>query len=258
MTLDWRRLSRDELDRGLNNSAAVANSSEILAGWDQRGRALRSTRELIYGPAPRNRIDLFGERVGAPLFVFVHGGYWQARSRENFYFLAEGPLARGFNAAFVGYTLAPDASLDAIVGEVRSALDLLDRELGAPLFLGGWSAGGHLAVTVSDRPSVYGTLAISGIYDLEPIRHSYLNDKLQLDEAAARRNSPIHRPRAQTPLALAVGSAELPLVHDQTLAYAAANDLPVQELDGANHFTILDALAAPDGALTETLVRLAS
>jgi acetyl esterase/lipase len=255
MSKDWQKMSRDELDRGLNNTAAVANSAEILAGWDQRSAALRRTRELAYGPAPRNRIDLFGDRPGAPLFVFIHGGYWQARSRENFYFLAEGPLARGFNVAFVGYSLAPDASLDAIVGEVRNALDLLDREIGAPIYLGGWSAGAHLAVMTSEQAC--GVLAISGIYDLEPVRHSYLNDKLRLDEDSASRNSPIHRPRPQATLALAVGSAELTLVHDQTIAYAAKIGAPVQEIDGANHFTILDELASPAGALTETLVRLA-
>ncbi|MDB5366301.1 MAG: alpha/beta hydrolase [Rhodospirillales bacterium] len=259
----WRELDQDALDRGLNNTAGVADSAAILAGWDRRSAAFREScddrREIVYGPKPRNRIDLFGARPGAPLFVFVHGGYWQSRSRENFHFLAEGPMSRGLDVAMVGYTLAPDATLDAIIGEVRSALDELDRETAAPLLLGGWSAGAHLAVMAGDRPSVRGTLAISGIYDLEPVRHSYLNQKLQLDEAASLRNSPMRRLlRPSAKLALAVGGAELPLVRGQTLDYAAALGVPVQAIAGANHFTILDQLASPDGVLTETLAKLAS
>ncbi len=41
------------------------------------------------------------------------------------------------------------------------------------------------------HPQVKAGMAISGIYDLEPIRHSYLNVKLGLDDAISRRNSPM-------------------------------------------------------------------
>src|SRR5262249_9532478 len=84
---DWRKLSRDELDRGLNNSEAVAGSAEIVAGWDARSAELRKRYhghlDLRYGPRERNRIDFLKVRDAAPTLLFIHGGYWQARAKEN-------------------------------------------------------------------------------------------------------------------------------------------------------------------------------
>src|SRR5262249_886320 len=103
-------------------------------------------------------------------------------------------------------------------------------------------------------------VAISGIYDLEPIRHSYLNDKLRLDEATSRRNSPMMQPGGPPkPLSLVVGSAELPLLRKQTAdfaGYRARHGLPVtyEEIPGADHFTILNDMIAPNGRITN-LVR---
>ena len=111
------------------------------------------------------------------------------------------------NVALIGYTLAPQKRLDGIVAEIRAALDWLDEKYGNKLLVSGWSAGGHLTAMAMNHPAVKAGLAISGIYDLEPIRHCYVNDKLGLDEAEARRNSP--GPTAK-PLVLAYGADELP------------------------------------------------
>ena len=191
--VDWRSLDRDGLDAAFNNAAAVADSAAIVADWESRSAALRLLHaeglDLAYGPRPRNRIDFLQAGPGAPTLVFLHGGYWQMRSKELFAFVAAGPLAAGINVALVGYTLAPEATIDEMVGEVRAALDWLTAELpargGDPdrIFLSGWSAGAHLAVMALDHPSVRGCLAISGLYDLEPIRFCYVNDKLGLDAA---------------------------------------------------------------------------
>jgi acetyl esterase/lipase len=151
------------------------------------------------------------------------------RAKENFTFVATGPLMIGMNVARVGYTLAPAASMDEIVAEIGSALDWLTAELPAldgdpeKLLLSGWSAGAQLAAMNMHHPSVRGCLAISGIYDLEPMRHCYVNDKLGLDEAMALRNSPIRlQPSAKVPLAIVVGGAELPLMRQQSADYAGA------------------------------------
>ena len=265
--VDWRSLDRASLDKAYNNAAAVANSAALVAAWERRSAILRQqysgTLDLSYGPRPRNRIDFLKSGApAAPTLIFLHGGYWQMRSKEAFTFVASGPLSAGINVALVGYTLAPEISIDEMVAEIRRALDWLVSGLPAlgadpsKIFLSGWSAGAHLAAVAMDHPSVRGCVAISGIYDLEPMRHCYVNDKLGLDEDAARRNSPIRQQSSPAlPLAIVVGGAEAPLMYQQSADYAAerANrGLPVafHEIPGADHFSILEDMERADGRLT--------
>ena len=268
--LDWRQLSQEERDRGLNNGAAVANSGEIVAGWDRLSGEMRARYpqhlDLRYGPRERNRIDFLKSAEAGPTLVFIHGGYWQTRAKENFTLFAAGPLAHGINVALIGYTLAPDVSIDDIIREISSGLDFLVEKL--PVLGGdadrivvcGWSAGGHLTSMALAHPRVKAGLAISGIYDLEPIRHSYLNAKLGLDANASERNSPLRQAGgSDKPLSLVVGSAELPLLRKQTsdfAAHRAALGLPViyEEIAGADHFSIMDEMASPQGRIM-TLIR---
>jgi arylformamidase len=250
-------MDRAALDAAYNNSAAVANSAEIVADWQRRSEALRAqharTMDLRYGEAERNRLDYFEAKEGAPLLVFIHGGYWQSRSKELFAFLVPGPLAHGINVALVGYTLAPDKRLDGIVAEIRCALDWISLNVSnSAIYVSGWSAGGHLTAMAMSHAAVRGGLAISGIYDLEPIRLCYLNEKLRLDEEEARRNSPLFHPAAfDKRLILAYGQAELPELKRQSERYAATLlGAALRPLPGHNHFTILEELASPSGALT--------
>jgi len=117
--------------------------------------------------------------------------------KEDHAFLAEGTMSSGINLAVIEYTLAPAARLDRIVAEVRRAVRWLAEHLGdygadpSRLYVSGHSAGGHLTATTIVLPAVRGGIAISGIYDLEPIRLNYLNEKLGLDAAEAERNSPL-------------------------------------------------------------------
>ena len=114
-----------------------------------------------------------------------------------------------------------------------------------------------------DDPRVAGGVAISGIYDLEPIRLNYLNEKLRLDPDETARNSPIrHLPATVSPLVVAVGLGELPELVRQSEAYWAAwhaRDLPGQyvPLAGHDHFSILEELARPGGRLLAALRKLA-
>ena len=268
---DWRKMNQEELDRGLDNGLAVANSSDIVAGWEQRSADMRMCHadhlDLRYGPRERNRIDFLKARAEqSPTLLFIHGGYWQNRAKEVFTLFAEGPLAHGINVALIGYTLAPDATLDEIVAEIHAGIDFLGQQLpalggdGKGIVVSGWSAGGHLAAMVLSHAGVRAGLGISGIYELEPIRHSYLNVKLGLDEAASRRNSPMMQTDGPPkPLSLVAGSAELPLLRKQTAdfaSYRATHALPVtyEEIPAANHFTIMNEMSAPEGRIT-TLIR---
>src|SRR5712691_11528355 len=95
--LDWRAMSREEVDRGLNNGAAVAGSADIIAGWEKRSAAQRQKHpqhlDVRYGPRERNRIDFPQAGDKAPTLLFIHGGYWQHRDKELFTLVAEGPMA---------------------------------------------------------------------------------------------------------------------------------------------------------------------
>jgi len=270
--LDWRKMRREEVDRGLNNGMAVTGSADIIAGWERSSARLRQQHsqhlDLRYGPGERNRIDFLKARDAASTLLFIHGGYWQHRAKEVFTVVAEGPMAHGINVALIGYTLAPDATLDVIVAEIHAGIDYLAGRLaglGATtdgIVVSGWSAGGHLASMALSNPHVRAGVAISGIYDLEPIRNSYLNEGLRLNEAMSLRNSPVmHSGRPMKPLSLAVGDAELPLLRKQSSDLAghyARYGLPLsyEEIPGANHFTVIDEMIAPGGRIT-TLIRQA-
>jgi arylformamidase len=267
---DWRTMSQQDRDLGLNNGVAVAGSADIVAGWERRSTEMRTRYsdhlDLRYGPRERNRIDFLKVAENGPMLVFIHGGYWQHRAKEMFALFAAGPMAHGINVALIGYTLAPDATLDEIVAEIHRALNFLGEQLPAlggdasRIVVSGWSAGGHLTAMALAHPQVKAGIGISGIYDLEPIRHSYLNVKLGLDDAMSRRNSPIMQAGgAMKPLALVVGSAELPLLRKQTADFAchrARFGLPVtyEEIPGADHFTIMNEMASPTGQIT-TLIK---
>jgi arylformamidase len=267
---DWRGMSQQDRDLGLNNGVAVAGSGDMVAGWERRSAEMRAQYsdhlDLRYGPRERNRIDFFKAAEKGPTLLFIHGGYWQMRAKEVFAIFAGGPMAHGINVAMIGYTLAPDATLDEIVAEIDQGLDFLAEKLPAlgadpnRIVVSGWSAGGHLTSMALSHRHVKAGMAISGIYDLEPIRHSYLNVKLGLDEAMSRRNSPMTQAGgAMKPLVLVAGSAELPLLRQQTADFAghrAKYGLPVtyEEIPDADHFTIMNELISPTGRIT-TLVR---
>jgi arylformamidase len=210
---------RSALDAQYNLRAAVPEHLSYFARYEATSRALRARRrgrlDLAYGATPRQAIDLFlPETTSAPLLVFIHGGYWQSRDRKDFSFVAEPWLERGVAVALIGYELAPAVRMDVIVEQVRTGLAWLHRHASSHdcdpsrLFLAGHSAGGHLAAMAlaTDRrrrglpeDTIKGVCAISGVFDLEPIRLCYLNEVVGLDEDEARRNSP-NSPPAVRPL----------------------------------------------------------
>lgn len=268
--LVYRGFTQEELDDAYDNTKAVVDSAEWLKGFDKRSDAMAaqfsSTMDLTYGVRPRNKFDFFScGDVQAPLFVFIHGGYWQMRCKETFRFLAKGPLANGFN---VGYTLAPELSLSGIVHEIRMAIrELRSRadELGFDansIYVSGWSAGAHLCISVLDEIGVQGALAISGIYDLEPISKSYLNKNLFLTADNINRLSPARLPLIKKPAVVVSGSAELSELRRQSYEFAmlrATACIPgtYSLLNGHNHFSILTELENPRGILSQMLCMLA-
>lgn len=261
----WATLSQAARDAAYNNNLAVADSAALIERRNAASAAFRKQHptglDVPYGPAPRQRWDLFAANsAAAPCLVFIHGGYWQRNTREDFAAFADGIMAHGWSAAMVGYSLAPDVSLTAIVGEIGQALDWLGRNgashglAGGPIVVSGWSAGGHLTAMALSHPRVAAGLAISGVYELAPIRDTYLDEKLRLSDEEIATLSPLRLPAVAKPLAIAYGTNELPaLVADSRDLHArrqaAGAPGPLVPIAGADHFTILEELRRPDGAL---------
>ncbi|WP_334146713.1 alpha/beta hydrolase [Hyphomicrobium sp.] len=259
-------------DLAFDNLAAAPDGPVLLARLAKASAVIRAqfpaTMDLPYGSAPRARIDLLPGRVDMPCLVYFHGGYWQMNSREMFTALAEGVRAHGWSAAFVGYTLAPEASLTAIVREIGVAIDWLNERSAAsgvhgPLVAAGSSAGGLLAALALEHQVVIGGMAMSGIFELAPLRDTFLNVKLKLTDEEISDLSPIRRPVVAKPFALAIGSAELPAVAANTYAFHALRRFggrcdPLVEVPGANHFSILEELRDPQSALVHELLAVSN
>jgi arylformamidase len=269
--MNWGALSRAERDAAYDNISAVTDSFFLNAARAEASLTFRAAHpdhlDLPYGPRERNTWDLFpASNPEAPCLVFIHGGYWQRNSKDQFASLMAGPLALGWSAAVPGYTLAPDASLTDIAAEIVAALDWLavngkEHGISGPVVLSGWSAGGHLTALCLGHPLVRAGLAISGIFELGPIRDTNLNDKLRLTDDEIAMLSPLRLPMADKPLAIAYGTAELPpLVADSRNLHArrSAAHLPgtLIPVAGGNHFTIVNELRDERGILTRHLPTL--
>jgi arylformamidase len=268
----WDRLSRAARDAAYDNNSAVSNSAALIAERNSTSEQMRASLpshlDLPYGNRDRNKIDVYpGTEPHKPCLMFVHGGYWQRNSRELFAMLVEGVAAHGWSVAIPGYTLAPEVSLTEIVSEISRALDWIAANGGAhgiagPVIMSGWSAGGHLTAMALDHPRVAAGLAISGVYELAPIRDTALNNSLKLTEEEIARLSPLRLPVSHKRLDLAYGTNELPALvfdsihlHDKRAKEKAPGEL--LPIEGADHFSILNELRRPEGKLVAAALRLA-
>ena len=273
-------MDRETLDRLYNNRAAVPTHPQDMERWAASSAATRQRLacrlDLSYGAHPREVFDLFTvPQPDRPLLVFIHGGYWQALDKASFSFIANGFAAEAAsqiaNVAVISYPLAPEADMDRIVASMRHALVWLWREA-APLgfdrdriCVAGHSAGGHLAAMagLTDWAALDGAvpadlvksvLSVSGLYDLLPIRRSYLNDRLGLTEMVAIRNSPqmiLPQWRGRlAPMVCVVGGEESAAYHGQqhdfVTAYAERGGrVTAVTAPDRHHFNIPDELARP-------------
>ncbi len=268
----WASLDQARRNAAYDNNAAVANSVALIEARNAASAAYRKAHpgglDIPYAPGDRAAFDLYpAPDPGGPCLVFIHGGYWLRNSRELFAVYGEGLALAGWSIAMPGYTLAPQASLAAIVEEIGAALDWLADHgpahgVAGPVVLAGWSAGAQLAALHLKHRRVAAGLAISGVYDLAPLRDTTLNETLKLSDDEIVTLSPVRTlPTSPKPLAIAYGTRELPaLVHDSrslhALRSAAHAPGPLLPIAGADHFTILDELRRPNGQLVRAAQRL--
>ncbi|MFD2467424.1 alpha/beta hydrolase [Amycolatopsis silviterrae] len=272
----YRGYGQAELDRQYSPSSRVADLTVFLAEYTAesvRAKAELAVEEsLRYGPEPPETLDFFpASGPAAPLMVFVHGGYWRELGKDDSAFPARGLVPAGVAFAALNYGLAPQYRLDAIVDQVRRGLWWLVEhaaELGVAadrIHVSGSSAGAHLtAMALLDGwtpdgrapADVFaGATLLSGVYDLEPVRRTYVNEPLRLDRAAAARLSPIRRlPDRLPPLVVARGGAETDefIRQHNEFVRAVADRAPiVREVVAPhrNHFDLSFDLADPATAL---------
>ena len=230
---------------------------------------------MAYGDDPAETLDIFpAPEAGAPVHVFVHGGYWYSLHKDDFSFVAEGLVPNGVTSVIVNYGLAPAYPMDEIVRQNRAAIAWLRRHAAAfgadpdRIYVCGQSAGGHLLgmLLATDWPAfgaglprdpIKGGCSTSGLFDLQPIRLSYLNEYIRLDEAQAERNTPLRANfAAATPLMIVVGEEESDEFHRQNQAMAGrwrslGYPLAFIERKGEHHFAICDALVDPESELVQ-------
>ena len=246
-----------------------ADMKALFRQWSRDGEAFRARHggvDLAYGPGRFETLDLYRPAGAsrAPIFVFIHGGYWQASDKVQHAQFAQGLLDAGFAVAMPNYGLAPDTPLEECLAQNIAALNFLVREAGAlgldasQLHVSGHSAGGHLAAMVlcaQDAPPITSALLLSGLYDLKPLGPLPLGRLLGLDDTGrAERLSPLAHPRPSTPrIALAVGEGESAAFKAQSARLASAWQAPEPLICPGHHFSMLEGLnggALLDLALT--------
>lgn len=235
---------------------------------------LRCELDIPYGPTREETLDIFpAADRNAPVFVFLHGGYWRMLSSKEFSCVALGLHELGITTVVVNYALAPKVSIDEITRQARSAvawvLRRIERHGGDPsrVVVGGHSAGGHLTAMCLQTPwaedyglsqdPLVGALMISGLYDLQPLRYSLMQPLIQLDDGVIRRNSPMFSVReCTTPAMVTWGGAEPDEFRRQSDDFLAAwtsvgNRAKRFEQPSANHFTAIYGFEDPKSMLCQ-------
>jgi arylformamidase len=265
-----------------NVEAAIPDWEQFMARFGAASAAAKAsyggTLDVAYGPEPLQKLDLFAppRAQGAPIQMYVHGGGWRASDKAGRAYPVPVFVPMGAIWAPINYRLAPAATMDDIVDDVRSAVRWLyenapsfggDRDR---IYVSGNSAGGHLAgmvivqgwETANGLPIgvVKGACAISGVYDLVPLHSRAPHDWLRLTSELAERASPIRHIPAGTgaPLIVAWGANEMASFRRQSRAFATAwrtagNSVTEMEMAGHHHFSIMEELARPRGPLVEAM-----
>jgi arylformamidase len=232
--------------------------------------------DLPYGPTRAETLDIFpAPQPNAPVFIFIHGGYWRAFSSKDFSGVALGLHACGFTTVVVNYALCPTVTIDEIVRQCRSACSWVLRHIADyggdadRVCVGGHSAGGQLTAMClqTDWEADYGlpqdpfraAITVSGVFDLAPLRYSYLQPMIQIDAGVVQRNSPALMVRpCSTPLLVTWGGDESSEFARQSQDYLAAwhtagNRGEALLQPGANHFSAIHGFESASSLLCQWL-----
>lgn len=241
-------------------------------------KELRPRLDVPFGPTTAETLDIYpAAQPDAPIHMFIHGGYWHSLSSKEFSFVAEGLVAAGVTVVINNYALCPEVTITEIVRQNRAAVAWLYRNAAtfggnrSRLYVSGHSAGGHLTAmllaTDWERDFglppdlVKGGTSISGLFDLEPLVHSWLQSRLHLTGEEVDRMSPIrHIPERASPLIVTFGGDESAEFHRQSESFLAewtekGLDGHYLDLPGRNHFTVLEDYRDPASPLCRSILR---
>ncbi|NXH15481.1 KFA formamidase, partial [Bucco capensis] len=260
----------------LDRDTIIEAHLTVTAAGTQRARASAQTAlHIPYGNGDGERLDIYfpPDPSGTfPVLVYIHGGYWQCLSKEESGFAAPPLVSQGVAVVAVGYDIAPRGHMDAMVLQVRRSLAFLVEQYPRMrgVYLCGHSAGAHLAAMVLSTdwteygvvPDIKGVVLVSGVYDLEPILHTYVNEVLNMSGEVAQRNSPIQCVTPAPPAAaackvlVAVAQHDSPEFRRQSQEYgqalrAAGWSVSMLDLAGVDHFDIIEKLSEESYVLTQ-------
>jgi arylformamidase len=271
----YKHYNQEQLNDQYNTRLQVPDYADYFEQWEKLSRQTEKEhaifKNIFYGTHPAECVDIFpAKKRLAKTMVFIHGGYWHLLDKSLFHFLAPVFLENNITTVFINYPLIPGVSIDMIVSSCRKAIRWINENImrfnGDPsqLYVMGHSAGGHLAsmLLTEDLPFLKAVVSLSGLFRLEPIMLSYLNDVLRMNVDMAKRNSPVFfKPVNACPLLLVTGTDESDEFKDQTIGlYNSWNNehhcIEVLNILGKNHYSILDAVVEKDSSLQSSIFHL--
>nr|XP_012611759.1 kynurenine formamidase isoform X3 [Microcebus murinus] len=285
----WKSMSAEELENQYSPSRWVVRlgAEEALRTYTQIGieatRRARATRRSLlhipYGDSTGETLDIYLPHKAPeafPVFMFVHGGYWQCGSKDESAFMVEPLTAQGVAVVTVAYDIAPRGSLDQMVDQVTRSIAFVQKRYprNEGIYLCGHSAGAQLAamMLLADwtelgvTPNLKGFFLVSGVYDLEPILCTSQNAPLHLTLEDAQRNSPqllmaLTQPADPTCHVLViVGQHDSPEFQRQSREFyqtlcQGGWKAAFEELRDVDHFEIIENLTQEDYVLTQIILK---
>ncbi len=279
--MTWRTYTADELENQYNPRLAVPDHQEFLSRYASLSAETRERvpcrLDLRYGQSAGETLDVFPAAIAtAPVHVFIHGGYWRTLDKSDFSFVGGMLAAAGATGVVINYDLCPAVTVADIVGQVLRALAWVYRhgaELGGDggrLYVSGHSVGAHLVAMALahdwsggeglPEDMLKGGCAISGVYDIEPIAHTSIQDDVHLTPEQIGRYSPMRvPPKSSSPLIVAYGAEEPSEWHRQSREFAdlcrgQGTACELREIEGTHHFSIMDQLADPTTPLSRAMI----
>ena len=284
--MTYENLSPEALELEFNPRTTARNLDERLAAGAAASAEARArldcTLDVRYGPGENETLDIFpaansGSGPGAPVQLFIHGGYWRAMDKNDYSFIADVFQPAGATTVVINYDLCPAVTLDTIVEQSNRSIAWTWRNIAdyggdpARLYVSGNSAGGHLTAMALAHDweaaglpvdIIKGATPITGVMDCEPVLDITVNEEVRLEPEAARRLSPLRNPpRRALPLLVAVGGAEPRLWIKMSEDYAAlcraqGIECEYMAMPGHDHFDISRAVGDPESPLARAMVRM--